>query len=408
MENIKKNFWNKATIYLLAINFFFLQSYLIRFQIGPYPSNLQEILITINAALCLIVFISKGKTSEFLSKIKKHWIILSLILLTLISYLTVKPVDNLDFYRHIKFLFFGSVLGLTLLEGAGNNENIKKIIKIGGLGAIIFGIFSVVYNLIGYNVTHDLRLIGPMDAAVYLAYYLVPFFIFFSIEFLNNTKDKSSLINAIILGILILATRSMGAIGGSFIVMMIYILKQTNLTFFKSRSGKTILIATGVIILSAIFYTKILPTIQTNYSSLSERGEIWKTALYLLKDPKNLIFGVGFGQFQTHYFGAVVTVLGHQPLDFFVLQPHNIFLLFTLNYGLLGLVFITLLLFKTLQRINNLQKAQSSEIQTISLFILLYFFIHGLIDTPIFKNDLLSLFIIFAEIALIQQNKLKD
>ena len=40
-----------------------------------------------------------------------------------------------------------------------------------------------------------------------------------------------------------------------------------------------------------------------------------------------------------------------------------------------------------------------------ALFIILYFLIHGLIDTPFFKNDLLILLIIFLEMGIISNPK---
>lgn len=403
MENTKKNFWQKTTVYLLALNFFFLQSYLIRFQLGSYPTNLQEILIGLSAASCLFAVIKSKSLIQSIKNIKKHWVIMSFIALTLASVLFVTFDKNLEFLRHLKFLFFGIVLSLVFLETLPKSEDKKKMLKIAGLGAIAFGIFSIIYNLLGYNVAHDLRLLGPLDAAVYLAYYFTPFFLFFAMEYLENTKSRSNLILAIILGLLVISTRSMGAIGGSFIVLLGFIIRRNNVQFFRSKLGKTLLTAAAILIVGLIFYTKVLPTIQTEYSSLSERGEIWQTSIELIKEPKNAIFGIGLGQFQPRYFGIVYDVLDHPPLDFFVLQPHNIFLLFILNYGILGLALIIFLIIKALKKVATVDRRKALDASTISAFILMYFFIHGLIDTPFFKNDLMILFILFLEIGVVKQ-----
>lgn len=403
MENTKKNFWEKANIYLLSLNFFFLQSYLIRFQLGSYPTNLQEILIGLSAISFFFAAIKSKSLIQTIKNLRLHWVIMSFILLTLASILFVTFDKNLDFLRHAKFLFFGIVLTLIFLETLPKSEEKKKVLRIAGLGAAIFGIFSVIYNLLGYNVAHDLRLLGPLDAAVYLAYYFTPFFLFFSMEYLENPKSRASLVLAIILGLLVLSTRSMGAIGGSFIVLLAFVIKKNNVQFFRTKIGKTTLAAAGIIVVGLIFYTKILPTLQTDYSSLTERGEIWETSIELLKEPKNAIFGIGLGQFQPRYFGTVYNVLDHTPLDFFVLQPHNIFLLFILNFGLLGLGFLLLLIVKTTKKILTLDKRKSLDISAMAAFIILYFVIHGMIDTPFFKNDLMILFILFLEIGLVKQ-----
>jgi len=396
----------KFTKSLLLLNLFFLQSYLIRFSIGNYPTNLQEILIGLTAIIFIIEIIKNKRLTQTIKNIWQHKIILSLIGLTAFSItlilteiITISPplAENLDLIRHLKFLFFAIILGFIFLETFQTKKQKASALFIAGLGAIIFGIFCIFYNLTGHNIAHDLRLLGPLDAAVYLAFYLTPFFLYFSIKFINFPKKKSYLIFAIILALLILATRSMGAIGGGFLILIIYLLKSKD--FLKSKTSKIALAIITLLVVGGIFYAKILPTFQTEYSSLDERGEIWKTSAHLLKEPKNALLGVGFGQFESQYIANVDEVLGQKPLDYFVIQPHNIFLLFTFHYGILGLIFLGFLIFQTIKKIAK------SERPNFTLFIILYFFIHGLIDTPFFKNDLLILLIIFLEMSLISSPK---
>lgn len=274
-----------------------------------------------------------------------------------------------------------------------------------GIGAIFFGIFSVIYNLLGYNAAYDLRLLGPLDAAVYLAYYLTPFFLFFAIQFFENTKRKSNLVYALILATLILATQSMGAIGGSMLVMLFYFYKRSSLQFFKNFFSKIFIAILSIIVLSGIFYFKILPTITTEYSSLDERGEIWLASAEMLKNPKTILFGLGFGQFENQYIKNVDKVLGRKPLDYYVIQPHNIFLLFIFHYGILGLMFISFCIYTTIKTLFAFKKKPNLRI--IVNLILLYFFIHGMIDTPFFKNDILILFLLFLEISYLKPVSLK-
>lgn len=387
-----KKFFENSNKALLIINLFFLQSYLIRFSIGPYPSNLQEILIALNAIFFLIVTLQKGKIVEMFKNIPKHWIIFSLIILTGVSILMVPIGNQLDFLRHLKFLFFAAIFAFIFLETLDQNEK-ENAIKFGGIGAIIFGIFSITYNLLGYNVAHDQRLLGPLDSAVYLAYYLTPFFIYFAIKSLEKF-EKENLFYAAILALMIIATKSMGAIAGSFGVIFLYMFFSSKI--LQKKSAKIATFSLGVVIAGLIFQTKILPTLNTEYSSLDERGQIWATSIEILKEPSNLLKGVGFGQFEHKYIENVEVTIGQKPLDYYVIQPHNIFLLFTMHYGILGLALILFIIIKLTQ--NIFKKPEKHK--KIATYIALYFMIHGLIDTPIFKNDLLILFIIFLEIAL--------
>lgn len=407
---LKFHFYRKnATLYamkftkiLLYAVLFFLQAYLIRFKILGYPTNLQEILIAITGATFLVEIIRAKLFVQTLKNIGKHWVIVSFVFLTGIALARLPIGSTLDLIRHFKFLTFALVTAFIFLETFRTNNERKNAIKIAGFGAIAFGIFSVIYNLLGYNVAPDLRLLGPLDAAVYLAYYLTPFFIFFTIEFIKKPLIKFSNINficAIILAILIIATQSMGSIVAGFLVIAIYLFKNHSIEILNKKITKIILTIFAVAILGSVFYTKILPTIQTPWSSLHERGEIWQTSVALLKDPENVLFGLGLGQFQYYYENSVDAVIGQKPLDYIVLQPHNIFLLFIFQYGILGLAFIIFCMYFAIKFL--IQTKKIPEISKTTLYILLYFFIHGLIDTPFFKNDLLILLILFMELGLV-------
>jgi len=368
----------KLNKYLLFTNLFFLQAYLVRFDLAGYPSNLQEILIALQA-ICFLPLLN-------FKNIFKYKLINSLILLSVFSIIINSYIDFTDLARHIKFLFFGSVLAFIFLETLESKSEKEKGIKVLGLGAMAFGLYSVLYNLLGNNVAHDLRLLGPLDAAVYLAFYLSPFFLYFSIK---SLKYKSYLKYSIPLGLLILATKSMGAIGANFIILIFYFFKIKK--FKTSQIQKITISILSLIVIGTIFYSKILPTIQTEYSSLDERGQIWATSVELLKENNTAITGLGYGQFQAFYFKNVKEILGKEPLDYYVLQPHNIFLLFWFHFGILGLFFIIYYFWKVIN--TTIKKPEN-----IFAFITLYFFIHGMIDTPIFKNDILFIFILFLEL----------
>jgi hypothetical protein len=400
MKKLTLSTVNKA---LLLTTLFLLQAYLIRFHIGNYPSNLQEVLIGLNAVAFLALAIKEKRLKEIVFSIKNHRVLSGFILLTAISVLIVPIEQYLDFVRYLKFLFFAAVLAFMFLETFKTPEDKENGIRIAGIGAALFGLFSILYNLAGYNVTNDLRLNGPLDSAVYLSFYLAPFFIYFLIKAIENPRVKSKIILAGILGILILLTKSMGTIGGIFIVMAIYMIKRSDLAMLKKRSTKALFAILAIAASCVIFYTKILPAMETNYSSLNERGQIWQTSIYLLKDPQNLVFGVGYGQFENYYIKNVNAVLnGGNPLDYKVLQPHDIFLLFIFNYGLLGLIFILTCMYALGKKIYRYSPGKNTptDIYTIASFIVLYLFVHGLIDTPFFKNDMLFLLILFMELGL--------
>ncbi len=376
-----------------------------RFSLGSYPSNLQEILIFSATLAFLILTIKNG---QFITKIKNlaRYKVIGFFIVGAIVFSTLVPIENRsDLLHYLKFTFFAALLTFISLETFKTDQERKNLIRVGGYGALAFGLFSLIFNLTGHNVALDHRLLGPLDAAVYLGYYLTPFFLFFTFETIKLQAKNASLatlarplLPAITLGLLILATRSMGSVAGSFIVITIYIFTQSKVEIIKNKTTKIMLSLIAIAIFGTIFQMKILPTLKYTNSSLDERGEIWQTSAQLLQDPKeSILFGLGLGQFQENYATTVKKALGHEPLDYIVLQPHNIFLLFIFNYGIAGLA--ALLLF-TVYLLKNLR--------TPAACICLYFLIHGLIDTPFFKNDMLFLLMLFAEMALLTSRPKHD
>ncbi len=382
----------KLLLSLLFLNLFCLQSYLIRFKIGPYPSNLQEILIILNLVPFLFLVLKKE------IQIKTPKILLSFLILFFTSSIIVQIYDTEFFFRYWKFFIFASTLIIIFSNTLKSESEKEKGIEILSLGAICFGILSLILNLIGINNTFDSRLIGPLDSAVYLAVYISPLLIFNFSKFLKTLKQpyfKNKYANyTILLAILLVLTKSMGAIIGVSAVSSIIMYKKFRQKLYNNKIKKTIIILLFLILSSSVYYTKILPTLQTTWSSLDERNEIYMTSNYILKTPKNAILGLGIGQFQYHYEKNVETAINNKALNYKVLQPHNIYLLFIFNFGILGAFFLTGLIFYTLRTIFREDKINFKLIASLAVC---YFFIHGIMDTPFMKNDLLFLFLLFLE-----------
>lgn len=378
---------------LLGLNLFFLQSYLIRFSVGPYPSNLQEVLIGL---MTLALVLVKGPR-ELLLRFLKARVLLIGAGLSILSLVWMPLLSSVDGLRFAKFVFFASLLVLAFVTIYRSKAEQKQGLKWLSYGALSFGLFSALYNGLGYNVMPDGRLAGPLDSAVYLAVYLIPPFLFFLKEWAAEPRRFGRITPVAVTGILLLATRSFGAIGGALAVSGLYALYSSSLPFLRKACFRAALLLLAMIFGLAAFYVKILPTLQTNYSSLDERGEIWQTAAALLEEPKHFVLGLGLGQFQPYYEARVEGVLGRPPLDFVVLQPHNVFLLLWVNYGLAGLLAALALLGCTLWTI--FKEKPKEGVRLFAAYIVLYFFVHGMIDTPWFKNDLLFYVLLFSQLS---------
>ena len=140
-------------------------------------------------------------------------------------------------------------------------------------------------------------------------------------------------------------------------------------------------------------------------SSLASREMIWKSAGLMIE--RNPVFGIGPGNFQKTY-------LEYQKyfppyLEWAVPQPHNLYLAFWLESGLSGLIgFIWLLVL--FFRDNKKAREYNLETGLLCLAIILYFLIHGLVDTTYWRNDMAVIFwaVIVANLYISKQSDKVD
>lgn len=139
----------------------------------------------------------------------------------------------------------------------------------------------------------------------------------------------------------------------------------------------------------ALFIPKAQALITFSDAAGQNRLMLWELALqHLIVSPINFIFGagiLGYAKIQD----AVRDPLIIEPL----LYPHNIFLNFWTEIGLLGLIAFVLVFVSTY--IKGLKKASPSWLTLGALAAVTAIAVHGLIDVPYFKNDLAILFWIF-------------
>ena len=358
-------------IYLIT---FSLPFYLVRFKIGWIPTNLLELLII---GLFVIWLVQKYK-------------------------LSTSDVNNFSFYP-IFLIFFGVTIStlfssnleisagiwkgwfiaplfffLILINEIKNKEQIRNILIslfLSGIGVSLIALSYWFDN----NLTYDGRLRAFYLSSNYLAMYLSPILIlsFYLYFFVQKKALKFLLIlGYLLLSFVIYLTYSYGAWLGLLGALFFLIFRQKR---FKITSIFLLIFILFFII--QIPGQKFQSLLDFSYPSLKSRLIIWQSAWEIIKDhPLN---GIGPGMFQKYY-------LDYQAkpyLEWAVPQPHNLFLAFWLQAGLIGLIgFIWLL-------INFFRKIEPKQVLgSILIGAMIYILIHGLIDTTYWKNDLAVVF----------------
>ncbi len=202
--------------------------------------------------------------------------------------------------------------------------------------------------------------------------------------------------------------KSEGAIFGILTGMMIIIFFS-----FPTIKQKKWFLFLGTLGVATLFFVPItreylIQKVSLNDFSGNIRREMWNETFAFLKTEP--FFGAGLSGYQDR-----IMPFHTNTQDEVFLYPHNFFLNFYVEMGILGLVsvigLLSLFFIRVTRRIfsNDLQQCtveHSKKMEPLS-FVNIFFFammveilVHGMVDAPFFKNDLsiIFLFILFSGI----------
>ncbi|HEX8974796.1 MAG TPA: O-antigen ligase family protein [Patescibacteria group bacterium] len=375
-------------LYLLRINFFGL------------PTNLFEL----GALLALVIWFVTG-FGNHKAKLRSIppfifggvFLLLTGILLSAIA----NPI-SMSGLGIIKSWFllpiFFSYALFSLIE---NELDIKRVLQAIFVSASAVSLVAIAYKALGL-VTYDARLSAFYGSPNYLAMYLAPAVIFgFFLALAANTgsKERPFYVTASI-PILLAFFWTYSYAAWAATLMAIFL--ALYLTKPKRRMAVALCaaIVAFLIIFSQLQSNKFSTLLQADSrSSLASRIMIWKSSFLMIKNHP--ITGIGPGNFQQTY-------LAYQKyfppyLEWAVPEPHNLLLAFWLQTGLAGLLGFLFVIFYAIFLLLQIIKAkENTALAAALLAFFLYTFLHGLFDTPFWKNDLSMLFwlCIFISISL--------
>lgn len=377
----------------------FLPAYLIRFQVFGVPGTVLEGMIIITLLIWLIK--NRKNLKSFPIRVGTifnfHWkspwlwaIILFLAAATISALISPHPLAAWGIWKAYfiePILFF-----VVLISTVKNRENLNKIIWGLVLGALPVALFAVIQKFTGWLIPNpfwqaaETRRVTsffgyPNAVALYLAP-LIPLIIYL----LKEQRTKNKLIFQILL-FLILCSSFLAIIFAASTGALVAL--AATAAIFGLWHKRTRWFMVGLIVAAAIliplsplhepFRQEMLFGGRSGVVRLNMWAETWK----MLKERP--LLGAGLAGYQT----AV------QPFHILnwaeiYLYPHNLFLNFWSETGLLGLIgfwWLIILFFAGATR--RVAPAPLVKCLAASMLIIL---IHGLVDVPYFKNDLAVMF----------------
>ena len=403
--------WRKLGygIYLVV---FTLPCYLLRFKIFGIPTTVLELEIYILFLTWLIKSLkfkiriltnwrNRASLSEILGafKIQKFsipiipigFILLGAVLSTIFS------SDLRTSMGILKGWFFDPLIfAFMVFKTLKTKEQIKNILSwlaASGAGVGAIGFF---YYFSG-NLTFDGRLkvfyLSPNHLAMYLAPCLLTAYYLLTVSQRKILKFLW-LIGTILMSVAVYFSYSYGAWSGilfaSLFLVVTNFADRRNLSLLKKVFGLAgLIVLTFLLVYFQQDSPKFKNLVESSRSSFYSRMIVWQVAWEIGKDYP--FFGIGPGLFQKFY-------LDYQRyfppyLEWAVPQPHNLFLAFLVQTGIIGFAgFIWLLIWFFRSGFRRITTRINADISLVLMSLMVYTLIHGLVDTTYWKNDLSLVF----------------
>lgn len=291
------------------------------------------------------------------------------------------------------FFFLPVLLASVLILTRAQQQALEKILWMWLAGLATVAWTSLISASNGW-LTYDGRLMGFYESPNYLAMLVAPgllLSLYFFLTIMNNRIRWGLGFFSVILLMTLVLTQSYGALisFGVSLLLFLYLIRNIIVSSLK----KIVLFCCFCLFVSGVFLwsSEKFQTLfhNTERSSFVSRQMIWRAAWKIGLD--NPIVGIGVGNFQNEY-------LAYQKyfppyLEWAVPQPHNLYVAFWLQAGIVGLGGFLIVIGNLLWRwhLSWKQKNLSQKerfLGALGLSLLVYYLIYGLIDTPYFKNDL--------------------
>ncbi len=358
----------------LAVHLFLalLPTYLLRFSIGPLPTNLLEVFFVI-----LLGAFAYHHSLPSLKPLKPWMLPVALLGIALTVSVAVAPSTlealNIAKSYFIEPALFGLILFSTVKTRAEWRSLIRTLLLVASfLGGI--ALFQALFR-IGIPAPWDIegRAVSLFPYPNAYGLFVVPI-IASGLALFFTRREWSWLTLSLLPTLGLFATKTEAGILALALLVLIFIV----MTFPKTLRSQ---IVTSSILTLALLSTLALPSIREKVLLLDSSGLVrrsqWSETIELLRDTP--LFGAGLNGYPT----ALAPY--HDPRLYEIFQyPHNLILNVWVELGLLGLL-ATIAFFSVALR--PMQK-ENDPLRAVVLSVFFVTAVHGLVDVPFFKNDL--------------------
>jgi putative inorganic carbon (hco3(-)) transporter len=407
-----------------AILIVLLPAYLVRFYIWAFPTTLLEGMIVVIIGTWFIQTGFKQVVKRHRKEIpyQKFPFQNQIILIMLASIISVLIAP--DFYKALglwrAYFLEPILLFLIFIQTINNKKDFKKILYALGISALAISIFAIYQKITGKFIPEPMW--RPEEVRRVTSFYTSPnavglFLAPITMVYLGWLKEgtnifstlwKITILSLSLLTIFFTVSEGtwIGLLGASLFFLFFYVnQKIQNKTYIKKIKITLATLILAIVILSPFYFNFIQEKFNQIIENKSAQNRLilWQgSGDFLTQNYKNFIFGAGifgFPKVQDNF---------RDPLKLEAhIYPHNIFLNFWLDLGLLGAIAFMWLIFSFLKKSYQLIKKYKSPLVIGLTSSMITILVHGLIDVPYFKNDLAILFWVIISLLIIKELLLK-
>ncbi len=424
-----KNFRLGVGLFIIA-----LPTYLIRFSIGPLPTTILELSF---GALFLIWLIKYAKNDwpvikKTVANYKLLFIFIGLfffasVISIFVSDMVIKSLGQWRAYFLEPMILFVILLGRSSdrsphpplgKEGVdGGSIKSKDLIWFLIFSTLSISILSIIQKFTGLLYPPSLwddilngRVVAFFTSPNAVGLYLAPIMMLTMIVIASEAKQSRRIKE-------ISEERDRHASTASRLAMTVLavVLSLIAILFTKSDGAWIALVAGALVfvfligykkivilfVLLGVIFSMIIPNIRQAVLFRDQAGKnrltLWSYSInFLTSSPKNFVLGTGVGQFFRKVQKPYYNVKEMERL----IYPHNIFLNFWTETGLLGMFSFAGIVGYLFYLANKI-KLQDRILGVGLITCLVVMIVHGLVDVPYFKNDLSFLFWIICSIYIL-------
>lgn len=384
----------RIAVAALAITAASLPLYVVRWRVGPIPTTLLEVLILVTVAAYAVTLWTERRRPAARTS---YEIPIALLLLAGIVGIVVAPDHTRAFGIYRAYFLETIALFYIAVDLIRTQEDLRTVLAVAGAGSAVFAIGQIV--TFGITLAHHAVHIdaGPAflnTSSNSVALYLEPPFAFavgLSL-FASSRRERWLSLGAVALFLTALVLTLSRA---SYIALAVLAV----VAVFSLSDRRRRMWAIGVMALVLLAFIE-LPFISqrlgTFAHSIQLRLSIYRAALRMLSERP--ILGAGIS-------GFPIRVAPFRPAgEEIELYPHNLWLTTWSDLGLLGLISLAVIFFRLLwQGVRALSSAEGIYRAATWGMVgaLVLYLVHGLFDSPYWKNDLSAEFWLMAALGVI-------